>query len=376
LDQWKLDKLRSLTDEVREVHPLLRAVFTNDGTISRFEYTHGTNEMGADFVLARKDPTLGDENYIGVVVKCGNIRQDHADVKRQIEECAVERFFDGAKRKIYLNETRIICNGRISAGAEKKIFEEYKSRNIKFIDLGRLAQIVDSIYPHFWNEIPPGLGTYLRHTLLDVVKAESYNTLGTHGLGIDVHQELYEVEPSLPGKKLARYNKALRTTLVAALTRHKLVMIEGGMGSGKTTLFRRHVKLLCEPETFQKGRVVPKIVHFSEIADDVAAGIELLVEEMQRALDGAEDGKLLLLLDGVDEVKSATDSSLVNAVEAISAAVKKWSNLSVAIGSRPVWTIEDGEELLRHSPRFRILPLTFEQVVKVNRPGYRGGQLV
>ena len=86
MDQWKLDKLRSLTDEVREVHPLLRAVFTNDGTISRFEYTHGTNEMGADFVLARKDPTLGDENYIGVVVKCGNIRQDHADVKRQIEE--------------------------------------------------------------------------------------------------------------------------------------------------------------------------------------------------------------------------------------------------------------------------------------------------
>lgn len=365
MDQWKVEKLRSLSDEVRELHPLLRAIFSNDKTVSRFEYTHGTNEMGADFVLARTDPTLGDENYVGVVVKCGNIKQDHADVKRQIEECAIERFFDGAKRKIYLNETWIVCNGSISSGAEKKIFEEYKSRNIKFIDSDRLAQIVDSIYPHFWNEIPAGLGTYLKSTLIEIVKAESYNTLGTHALTLDVAQELYEIEPTRPGQKIARYNKSLRTTLSGALKQHRLFMIEGGMGSGKTTLFRKHMKALCEPDEFQKNKTIPKLVHFSEIAEDISAGLSRIVKELQAALEGAADGKILIFLDGVDEVRSATDGSLFTAIESVSNTVKSTKNLTIAIGSRPVWTIEEGEELLRQCPRFRILPLSFDQIVKV-----------
>lgn len=365
MDQWKLDKLKSLSDEVRELHPILRAVFTHDQTVSRFEYTHGTDEMGADFVLARSDPTLGDENYVGVIVKCGNIRQDHADVKRQVEECAVPRFFDGAKRKIYLNETWIVCNGSISGGAEKKIYEEYKSRNIKFVDLDRLAQIVDANYPHFWNEIPPSLGTYLKATLVEVLKAEHYNSLGTHSLSIDVSQELYEIEPVRPGLRVARYNKSLRKSFPSALRQHRLLMIEGGMGSGKTTLFRKHLKLLCEPEEYQKHKTVPKLIHFSEIAVDVAANLSKLVTEMQASLEGDKDGKLLLLLDGLDEVKSATDGSLLQAIDAIADEVRATENLSVVLGSRPVWTIEEGEEILRLCPRFRILPLSFDQVVKV-----------
>jgi NACHT domain len=365
LEQWKLEKLRALANEVRELHPLLRAIFTNDKTISRFEYTHGTDEMGADFVLARSDPTLGDENYVGVIVKCGNIKQDHADVKRQIEECGVERFFDGAKRKIYLNETWIVCNGTISGGAEKKIFEEYKSRNIKFIDGNRLAQIVNSIYPHFWNEIPAGLGTYLKSTLVEIIKVESYNTLGTHGVNLDVAQELYEVEPTRPGQKVARYNKSLRTTLAGALKQHRILLVEGGMGSGKTTLFRKHMKALCEPDEFQKHKALPKLVHLSEIADDIPAGLARVVSDLQNALEGAADGKILIFLDGVDEVRSATDESLLKAIEAISDTVRATKNLTVAIGSRPVWTIEEGEEILRRCPIFRILPLSFDQIIKV-----------
>lgn len=365
MEQWKLEKLRSLSNEVRDLHPLLSAIFTNDKTISRFEYTHGTGEMGADFVLARSDPTLGDENYIGVIVKCGNIKQDHSDVKRQIEECTVERFFDGAKRKIYLNETWIVCNGSISSGAEKKIFEEYKSRNIKFINGDRLAQIVDSVYPYFWSEIPASLGTYLTTTLLEIVKAESYSTLSTQGISLDVAQELYEVEPTRPGQKVARYNRSLRTTLAAALKQHRILLIEGGMGSGKTTLFRKHMKALCEPKEFQKTKTVPKLIHLSEIADDVPTGLGRVVKDLQLALEGSEDGQILVFLDGVDEVRSAADGTLLSAIEAVASVVRATQNLTVAIGSRPVWTIEEGEEILRKCPRFRILPLSFDQIIKV-----------
>lgn len=365
MENWKLDKLKAVSDEVRELHPLLRALFANDKSISRLEYTHGTTEMGADFVLARKDPTLGDENYIGVIAKCGNIKQDHSDVKRQIEECAVERFFDGGKKKIFLNETWIICNGSVSNGAERKIHEEYRSRNIKFIDLDRLAQIVESSYPHFWNEIPTNLGIYLQNTLVETIKAESYNTLGVQAIGLEVNQELCEIEPARPGQKLARFNKSLRTTLASALKGHRLILVEGGMGSGKTTLFRRYVKSLCEPTEFQKNQTIPKLVHFSSIAEDIHTGLDKATSELESVLEQADGKHMLLILDGVDEVKSATEGALVAAAAELASYVKRKPNLTIVLGSRPVWTIEEGEELLRHLPRFRILPLTFEQIFKV-----------
>ncbi len=365
MEKWKLDKLKSLTDEVKELHPLLRAVFQNNIHITRFEYTHGTNEMGADFVLARQDPTLGDENYIGVIVKAGNIKQDHSDIKRQIEECSVERFFDGGKKKVYLNETWIICNGDISHGAERKIHEDYRSRNIKFVDLERLAALVDATYPHFWNEIPADLGTYLRSTLVEIVKSESYNTLGPHPLTLDVTQELYEIEPAQPGKKIFKFNKTRKATLSNVIENNNLFIIEGGMGSGKTSLFRKYIKSLCEPEEFQKNQVIPKIVHYSEISEDVALRISTILNDIRAKADNSKERKILLIIDGVDEVRRATDGTLAEDLKAIAAKVQEASDLIVALGSRPVWTIEEGEELLKICPRFRILPMTFDQICKV-----------
>ena len=365
MDNCKIEKLKSLTNEVKDFHPLLKSVFENDSTILRFEYTHGKDEMGADFVLARSDQTLRDENYVGVIVKCGNIKQDYADIKRQIEECSVERFFDGAKRKIYLNETWIVCNGNISNGAQRKIFAEYKSRNIKFIDIEHLALLVDRNYPYFWNAIPAGLGTHLKSTLFEITKAESYNTLGTHFINLDIAQELYKIEPTQPKQKIFRYNNSLRTTLDGVLKQHKLVLIEGWMGSGKTTLFRKHIKALCEPDRFQANQIIPKLVHFADIAEDVSTRLARIIKELQDALKEAMEGKILLFIDGVDEVKSLANGSFLDVIKEVSKMVQDTKNLAVVIGSRPVWTIEEGEGILRLCPRFRILPLSLEQIIKV-----------
>ena len=365
MEAWKTDKLRLISDEVKVLHPLLRAIFTIDKTVSRFEYTHGTAEMGADFVLARTDPTLGDENYIGIIAKCGNIRQDYTDIKRQIEECGVERYFDGGKKKIYLNEVWIVCNGTVSNGAERKIHEEYKSRNIKFIDIDRLSTLVDTNYPHFWNEIPTALGLYLQNTLLETAKAESYNTLGVQTVNVEVTQELYEIEGARPGPKIQRFRKSLKCSVSQAMERTRLLIIEGGMGSGKTTLFRRHVRSLCEPSMFQQHKTLPKLIHFSEVAENVGQLTETIIESMELLLDSLDGKRILLILDGVDEVKSATDGSLLAAIQTLHELTGKYQNVTIALGSRPIWTIEEGENLLQHLKRFRLLPLSFEQIYSV-----------
>ena len=114
MNPYKIDKVKSITDEVGELHPLLRVLLARLPSISRVEYTHGNQEMGADFVLTKKDTTLDDIEYIGCIVKVGQIKQDHSEVTRQIQECELERMIDGGVRKIYLSEIWIISNGNIT----------------------------------------------------------------------------------------------------------------------------------------------------------------------------------------------------------------------------------------------------------------------
>ena len=365
MEQWKLEKLRAINDEIQVFHELLKAILSNDKTVTRYEYTHGPHEMGADFVLARQDQTIGDENYVGLVVKCGDIKQDFSAVKRQIDECAVVRYFDNGKRKIYLQEIWVVCNGSISNGAERKIYEEFKNRNIKFIDLEKLSRLVENHYPHFWNEIPTSLGLYLKGTLLETSKVESYNSLVPQSMTIDVAQDLYEIEKSQSEKKQSRFNKSLKMNLGKAISKNKLLLVEGGMGSGKTTLFRKHVKQLCEPTFFQKTKVIPCLIHYSEISDSIDEKISEKIETLTKLMESIEGEGILLFIDGIDEVKSASEESFANVVQKISVFLSSRPNVTIVLGSRPIWTFEEGEEILKYANRFRILPLSYEQIYQV-----------
>lgn len=365
MEVWKFEKLKGIKDEVRDLHPLLKAIFKNDKTISRYEYTHGQNEMGADFVIARIDQTLGDENYVGVIAKCGNIKQDYSDIKKQIDECSVERYFDGGRKKIYLNEIWIICNGSISNGAERKIHEEYKSRNIKFIDIDKLYKLVESNYPYYWNEIPTNLGIYLQEIVIETVKAESYNNLGMQASNIDLTQELHEVECTKPQSKLTRFKKPIKRTIDQATDQIKFLIVEGGMGSGKTTLFRRHVRNLCQPNIFQQRKILPKILHFSEIADNPETKIEAIIESLSQLFIEIKGLKLLLIIDGIDEVHCTTENLLIKHIATISKITDKYNYLTIILGSRPVWTIEEGEIIQRYAMRFSISQLSIDQIYKI-----------
>lgn len=183
---FKIKKIRELTNEVEQFHPLLKDLLPKLPNVSKVDYTHGTNEMGADFIVTTREATLDTEEYIGLVVKSGNISQDHESLERQIKECAVPRKIEGGKRKVYLNQIWIVSNGSISENAKRKIHEEYKAKNIKFIWDERLVDLVEKFYPEYWEDMDKNVGVYLsavnRHiadlnsqqSLLDLVQDEFY----------------------------------------------------------------------------------------------------------------------------------------------------------------------------------------------------------
>lgn len=113
-------RIQSISDEVNELHPLLRKLFEKHPKVSRVEYTHGTEEMGADFVLTRMHDVLNTTEYVGVVAKRGKILQDTSSVVRQIAECSVPRRIEGGKKEVVLSEVWVICTGIITHNAQRR----------------------------------------------------------------------------------------------------------------------------------------------------------------------------------------------------------------------------------------------------------------
>lgn len=365
MEDWKINKLKSLKDEVNELHPIIRAVLLADKTISLSEYTHGPQEMGADFVVARPDPTLVDENYVALIVKVGDIKQDYTAIKRQIDECAVERHFAGGRKKIYINEIWIVCNGSISNNAERKIHEEYKSRNIKFLDIDKLAKWVEREYPEYWSEVPADLSLYLRNLLVEINKIESYSSIAGQSVTVDLSQDLYEIEPLQSGQKFSRYSHKRRKTINKALEESRFFTIEGGMGSGKSTILRGLAKKFCDPASYHVEKIIPLLVQYSSIVEDAKERTLDLIEKASRGVDHRSAHRYLLLVDGVDEVKSASEGRLVDTVRILFEVVKEREDLTIVLGTRPTWTIEEGQMLLQYLRRYQVLPLSLDQIVKV-----------
>lgn len=362
MEAWKLDKLSSLTKEVQELHPVLRSLFSKDPTISRFEYTHGVNEMGADFVLARPDPTFGEESYIGLIVKAGDIKQDFSDVSRQIEECAVERFFDKAKKKIYLNEIWVICNGNISNNAEKKIYENYKSKNIKFVDLQKLASWIDKHYSNFWDEVTAELSDYFGKVISEISQLESAHSITNNIPMLEIESKLIEIKKKKFNSRLRLKNES-PLTLSQILETENFIIIEGGMGTGKSTLFRRYIKSLTINGAFQKERILPALIHFKDISDNLLLGIQQKIDFLNTIFPDDKEVNKYIFIDGLDEIQD--NSSFFNNVSSLREIVRNDKSIKIIFGSRPMWDIEDEDILFKNFKRYSISPLSTEQLYKV-----------
>lgn len=62
-------RLERIIDEVKEFHPLLHRLLGKLPTVTSVSYTHGSREMGADFVLTRTHEILGTKETADVLKK-------------------------------------------------------------------------------------------------------------------------------------------------------------------------------------------------------------------------------------------------------------------------------------------------------------------
>ncbi len=161
MNSTKANRISQIEDEVNELHPLLDRLLRSLPGINHVEYTHGPNEMGADFVMEKTHEQLNQNRYVAVIAKTDKILQDYSAIQRQIEECAVDRPVANGKRVIIIDEVWVITTKTISENAKRKINAEFKQRNIIFIKGDELAALVEKYIPDYWLQIDVALGEYL-----------------------------------------------------------------------------------------------------------------------------------------------------------------------------------------------------------------------
>jgi hypothetical protein len=313
MSEEKRKKLQNIKSEVDELHPLLHMLFEKMSEIQHIEYTHGKDEMGADFVLSRLDNTFGTIDYIGVIAKLGKIVQDFADIDRQIDECSVPRTYFGGKEKIRISEIWVIVTEHITKGAQEKINEKYKIRKIQFISGSRLAELIDKYAIHYWNDIPLKTGEYLfqirtKYNEID----KNLSLLNVDDRSFYVQQDIYYNPPENEYKKQKSHHSLYhKVDIFEEIEKGKILLVEGGMGSGKSKLIRKLIDEYSNPDIFSEKKLLPIAISYKDLVDNYGSDHTLLISELNGKWDFTDlDIQYLVLIDAVDEKNQSAEDRI------------------------------------------------------------------
>ena len=360
--QIKQERMNAIKDEVSQLHPLLKLLLPKMPRVQVCEYTHGQHEMGADFVVSRLDELFNDNEYVGVIGKIGKVVQDYSSIERQIKECEIERFFGNGRKKIFLSEIWVVATGTISNGAQQKIHAEYKTRKIIFIDGDRLSTLIDEHLPNYWTDVSLEIGDYLHGvwTANDGLD-RSLSLITTQNERFYIDQDVFEAE-EIDRKK---HKPVRRADIHEQISRNNVVLIEGGMGSGKSKLLRNLVDHYSTPQQFLKSNLLPVYLTFKDFLEkydgDPQKAVNLLVPEDVRE-KASDDTRYFLLMDGADE----KDLPAAELAEAIVKAAKsiEGAKMKGVITSRWSEAFEGNASLRNSAKRLELRPLSTTRLIE------------
>lgn len=359
-------RLAKITDEVSDLHPLLKDLLPKLPDSLNVEYTHGPNEMGADFILSRNLKMFGTTSYVGVIAKVGSITQNHSDIERQIEECEVPRFFSGGKEKIRITEIWVVSTGTITKNAQEKIHEKYKLRNIHFIDEGKLEKFIDEYLPVYWTNIPVPIGAYLSEQHKKIVEIDRAMSL------VNLTDQAFYIEPDIQKFKRSDYKLRSRDPkppekidIRLEIESAKLIFIEAGFGAGKSKLLRQLFEYYTKPEKFLETQFLPIYVPYKDLVEKFHGDTKRLIQERinQGMRDTFSSPKYLLLIDGVDE-KNLSYEEQIQTLKEVLENIENNKEVKAIITSRPIRAFEHPGLFAQESYRYSICPLSIKKTTE------------
>lgn len=366
-------KLGSITNEVDHLHPILDSLLRKLPYVRDVEYHHGPNEKGADFVVIRVNETFDTVDYIGVIAKVGRIHQDFTDVERQIDECSLARFIEGGKKKIQLTEIWVIVTGHITHNAKEKISQKYSNRKIEFIDGRKLERLVDKYVPLAWSRLPIVVGEYLQDLRIRTEEQDkSVSLLQLSDETFYVKQDLFHIPDVEYRYKPTHYHPPKKVKVDRITETHRCILIEGGVGSGKSKLLRRLIFDAVVPEVFRGTKMIPLLATFTELKDKHSGQLVTLIDDRvsMEIKKSCPDSEYLVLIDAFDECPMEMDNQ-AGELNALFKQASAESRIRVVVATRFLSGVSQSSILPPNVARFELRALsmrgTIEFIIKMCR---------
>lgn len=358
------EKLDSIKTEVDHLHPLLQSVLQKLPRVRNVEYCHGVNEKGADFVVSRTSETFGTVEYIGVIAKLGRIVQNFSAIDRQIDECSLPRLVDNGKHKVRLTEIWVIATQHITHGAKEKIYHKYSNRKIQFITGRDLIRLVDQYAPLAWSRLPIVVGEYLQDLRVRTDEQDkSVSLLQLSDETVYVKQDLYHVPDIEYRYKAKHYRGPKKVDVDSVIDQNRCILIEGGVGAGKSKLLRRLITNTTIPEVFSKTNVLPLLTSYTELIEEHSGELKRLIEgrvpvAVRKACQNSE---YLVLIDAFDELRLDVDSQ-AEEINAVFNQASPEDRIRVVVTSRFLKGIDQGNVLQSNVLRYELRPLSMQRI--------------
>jgi hypothetical protein len=364
--QQKRQRLASLTQEVQQLHPFIHAWAKALPNIREARYTHGTKEFGADFVLTKDDQTTGRVRFVGVIVKAGSITQGKTqELDRQLEECQImPRLAEHGMKDIHIGEVWVVASEGISNNVRDKVKEKYRGLSIEFFDGDDVVALADKHGQFLWQSVPSRLGHYL--VGLDKRLETDQSNANLLGSGVPVPNIELDLSPiavdDFRGK--GRSKKKELVSLRDEIAQRKVIVVEGEMGSGKSHLLRQVGRQYCSLDGFEDHKLVPVYLAYRDLLAKYRGSLRECIDgELAEILpDIQESGAtVLLLIDGIDEVKYDDEEEQESAENLVEDAIQL-DGAKVVISTRPRSQVraKRASALVR---RLSIRPLTLGKIV-------------
>jgi hypothetical protein len=360
-------QIEAIDNEVNVLHPLLNDLFPEMNNVTYVEYTHGPNEKGADFVIEKNDPDLGETYYVGVVAKTDKILQNFTDVERQIDECGHSRLIRQGKQSVRLPEIWVITTKNYSHNAKDKISEKYRSCKIYFFDAEWLVKQVTKHIPYYWHQLPHSIGAYISTLSRRIGEMKVQTSLLSLSPNTEIYIELdIEEKEDDKYKKTNRGRKSRLVNIIDCIIDNKITLLEAEMGFGKSTLARKIASDFADPYELKKRNILPVFMPFKDFSDiqynDFEECLKKIIGDDTYTETCAQKSTYLIILDGMDEA-NGQPNVCSRVVAKLIEGVRSRTDVRILLTSRPFNLMEELPEVASSVKTYHIRPLSTKKLI-------------
>lgn len=347
-DARKRELLAALSeDDFRD--QVIRPLYRRQGA-RHLRDTCGADERGKDCLFTVSDPLDDSPMLIAVQTKRGAItmagtspKQNLANIETQLRMCLdVPELLDDNATKLKPAQAHLCSSGPIANSARQHLYEKLEAHRIKLYGVDELIEKIDALYPEYWLGIDADRFPYVRELRKRLCLAEDVikitDLAGTPGADSPVLDENYfrlrlsrmeegtEVKatkiPVKHGRPMLVHQKQPKPQFVDIAVeaipeqRHKLALITGEGGSGKTTALRRLAITLIDKVLAGSQDVhIPVVLKAKQVAASGKPITELVAEETTSisggqsplSVEDLEQGRVAVLVDALEEVGDEND---------------------------------------------------------------------